>query len=204
MIVDASSLAVMLLSIIQLAARRATHLMRQRIVTLLAVILVCLAAHSSFSQAPGTYKGKDEKLPLAVAPQPLPFSHQQHVSKGMSCLVCHENADKKERAGIPDTAKCMVCHETIATDSPAIEKLTQIHRQGGKVSWVRVYQVPDFVFFSHSLHVRAGLDCATCHGPVQQREVLAKEVSTSMIACMNCHAGKGASLECHTCHELGQ
>jgi hypothetical protein len=178
--------------------------MRQRTISLLAVILLCLAAHSSFSQAPNTYKGKEEKLPRAVEPQPLPFSHEQHAAKGMSCLDCHENADKKERAGIPDTAKCMICHETIATDSPAVEKLAQVHRQGGKVDWVRVYQVPDYVFFSHSLHVGASQDCATCHGPVHQREVLSQEVSTSMIACMNCHAEKGASVECHTCHELGQ
>ena len=178
--------------------------MQHRIVSLLAVIVACLSAHSSFSQAVGTYKEKEEKLPRAVAPQPLPFSHEQHAAQGMSCLDCHENAIKKERAGIPDTEKCMICHETIATDRPGVEKLAQVHRRGGKVDWVRVYQVPDYVFFGHALHTSAGHDCATCHGPVSQREVLSQEVSTSMVACMNCHAEHDASVECHSCHELGQ
>jgi hypothetical protein len=69
---------------------------------------------------------------------------------------------------------------------------------------VRVYQTPDFVFFSHKNHLKAGETCETCHGPVATREVLAKEVSTNMTACMNCHVQRGATTECFFCHELGQ
>jgi len=155
-------------------------------------------------QTPGIYRGKEEKLPQTAAPQPLLFSHEKHAGAGMTCLNCHENVMTKERAGIPGTAKCMVCHETIARDKPDIKKLAQIHRQGGKLEWVRVYRVPDYVFFSHSHHMKAGAECSTCHGPVHRRAVVAKEVSTSMIACMNCHTEKGASTKCHTCHDLGQ
>jgi hypothetical protein len=172
---------------------------------LIACIFACFVyAIGGSGQTAGVYRGKEEKLPQTVPPQPLPFSHEKHVAAGMSCLDCHQGVANKERAGLPDTARCMLCHETIATDSADVQKLAKIHGEGGKLEWVRVYEVPDYVFFSHATHVNSGEECATCHGPVQQRAVLSKEVSTSMIACMNCHAAKEASIECYTCHDLGQ
>ena len=98
----------------------------------------------------------------------------------------------------------MLCHRGIGTEYPGVKRLAEVHSQGEKLSWVRVYQVPDFVFFSHGNHVKAGEKCASCHGPVQEREVLAKEVSTSMIYCMNCHGARRVSTECQLCHDLGQ
>ena len=97
-----------------------------------------------------------------------------------------------------------MCHQTIAADSPDIKKMVMLGGQNMKFDWVRVYQVPDFVFFNHKRHVQAGETCETCHGPVATREVLAKEVSTNMTACMSCHAERGATTECYFCHELGQ
>ncbi len=155
-------------------------------------------------QSQQAYQGIQEKLPIEVGPQPVPFSHKQHVTAGLACQDCHTTVTKKERAGLPDAAKCMLCHTTIKTDSPGIVKLAQIHREAGELDWIRVYRVPDFVFFSHANHVKADVKCATCHGPVEQRDVLAKEISTSMITCMNCHAAKKASISCYLCHELGQ
>jgi hypothetical protein len=72
------------------------------------------------------------------------------------------------------------------------------------LSWARVYQVPDFVFFSHAKHVNAAVACAECHGAVERRDVMAKEVSTSMTACMSCHVARKASTTCDACHQLGQ
>ncbi len=150
------------------------------------------------------YKGKIENLPAEVAPQPIAFSHKAHIVTGMKCLDCHTGAASKERAGLPDADQCLLCHTSIKADSPEIQKLAAAAKQGGKVNWVRVYQVPDFVFFSHANHLKAGEQCTTCHGEVEQRDVLAKEVSTSMIECMNCHLERDVSRQCHLCHDLGQ
>ncbi len=153
-------------------------------------------------QAP-VYQSKEEKLPKEVAAQPILFSHKKHAVAGMACLDCHAGAAATERAGLPDAAACMLCHATINAASPEVRKLTALHRREGQLTWVRVYQVPDFVFFSHSRHLKAGEKCATCHGPVEARDILAKEVSTSMTACMNCHAARKTSNECFLCHQLG-
>lgn len=176
--------------------------MRIRTLVLLAAFLV--RGLLSVAQEAPIYKGKEEKLPQEVAPQPVAFSHQQHVSAGITCLDCHPGADKKERAGLPQAGQCMLCHEAIKADSPPIVKLKAIQEAGATIPWVRVYNVPDFVFFSHANHVKGGVECATCHGPVGQREVLSKEVSTSMISCMNCHAVREVDNHCHFCHSLGQ
>ena len=155
------------------------------------------------SRIPEFYKPKDEKLPAEVGPQPIPFSHKQHAEAGLQCKDCHAGAAKKERAGLPRLEKCMLCHTTIAAERPAVQRVAEFHQQGTKVEWVRVYQVPDFVFFSHARHLKAGEECRTCHGPVEKRDVLAKEVSTSMIACMNCHQERQAPNSCVFCHQLG-
>lgn len=150
------------------------------------------------------YKGKIENLPVEVAPQPIAFSHKTHIASGMKCLDCHTGAAAKERAGLPGADQCLLCHSAIKADSPEIQKLAAVNERGGKLDWVRVYQVPDFVFFSHANHLKAGERCTACHGDVEQRDVLAKEVSTSMIECMNCHVKREVSRECHLCHDLGQ
>jgi hypothetical protein len=134
------------------------------------------------------YKGSVEKLPVAVAPQPLPFSHRVHAAAGLKCTGCHTAATTDIRAGLPQPAKCTPCHQD----------RTQ------PVNWVRIYKLPDFVFFSHAKHATAGISCAECHGPVQTRDVLAKEKSTSMVACLDCHRAKNAATACNVCHDLGQ
>lgn len=167
---------------------------------LLAAALLC----GVVAPAQTGYQGIKENLPLRVAPQPFPFNHQRHVSAGAACLDCHRGADKRERAGLPQADQCMLCHAAIRTESPAIQQLSKIHEKGEKIDWVRVYELLDFVFFSHAGHTKAGIACKTCHGPVAERKVLAKEVSTSMTACMNCHEAKEVSNDCFLCHELGQ
>lgn len=165
-----------------------------------AVILVAVAG--AVAQQTTVYKGKEEKLPVVVAPQPVRFSHKQHAALGVKCLDCHKTAAKEDQAGLPSVQQCLVCHRTLKSDSPEIQKLAELQRSKERIKWVRVYKVPDFVFFSHASHVKAGEQCAACHGPVQEREVLAQEVSTSMVSCMNCHAARKASNECVLCHQL--
>lgn len=155
------------------------------------------------AQTPPVYRPKEEKLPLAVAPQPIAFSHRQHVEAGLKCADCHPGAAKSERAGLPAAASCLVCHRAIRADSPEVRKLHDYQGKGGRIPWVRVYRVPEFVFFSHASHTQAGVACESCHGEVSKRDVLEKEVSTSMTACMNCHAARRVSNDCHFCHALG-
>jgi len=150
------------------------------------------------------YKGREEKLPLAVAPQPVAFSHKVHVSAGAACGNCHKGAATQARAGIPGATDCMMCHRAVKRDSPAIIALKSYADSRVAVPWVRAYRLPDFVFFSHERHAKKNVACAECHGPVGSRDVLMKEVSTSMDACMSCHLQRKASTECNVCHELGQ
>jgi len=97
----------------------------------------------------------------------------------------------------------MLCHQTVRKDTAQIRELARIRESGAKIAWVRVYQVPQFVFFNHGNHRKAGIECVTCHGPVADREVLVQEISTGMVGCMNCHAARKVSTECHFCHALG-
>lgn len=147
--------------------------------------------------------GKATEAVVPAGPkQPIAYSHQLHAGKlRMPCKSCHENKDPGEEMGIPATAKCMTCHTAVKTDSPEIQKLAQAHGASGKVNWVRVYQIPAYVFFSHRAHTAAGATCQDCHGPVAERQVLAREVEISMGACMDCHRKKQASLDCAFCHE---
>jgi quinoprotein glucose dehydrogenase len=150
------------------------------------------------------YKGLEEKLPVSVGAQPVAFSHRAHAAAKMKCLDCHAGAAKQARATLPAAARCMTCHRAVKQSSPELAKVREAALGKKEIPWVRVYRNPDFVFFSHERHARARVECAECHGPVEKRDVLMKEVSTSMTACMSCHAARGARNDCSACHELGQ
>jgi hypothetical protein len=134
--------------------------------------------------------------------QPLPFSHKMHTQFLHECKDCHQISADGWTMHYPPEEKCMICHATIMTDSPAIKKLSEYAAQKKPVPWAQVYAVPDYVYFSHRTHInKAKLDCEACHGAVRERDVLTKEKPTSMAACINCHKGKGAETGCRTCHD---
>ena len=134
--------------------------------------------------------------------QPLPFSHRAHVSKGLACKECHTMPEPGEQAAFPSASKCMACHMTVAKDRTAIVKLKEFYKNQVAIPWKRIYRVPEYVVFSHKTHVgKAQVGCETCHGPVQQRDVIRKEKPTSMAACIDCHKDTGASVACDYCHE---
>lgn len=134
-------------------------------------------------------------------PQPLPYSHKQHVSLGLQCKNCHANPEPGEIMGIPTATACMSCHTSVKADSPHIQKLAAFARNDRPVPWKRVYQIPSYVFFSHKAHMDAGARCETCHGPVAQRDMLWRETDISMGGCMKCHTENKASNDCSYCHE---
>ena len=146
----------------------------------------------AFFQDAGALKGPE---------QPLPYSHKTHLSQGLKCKDCHENKDPGEAMGIPATAKCMACHLGIKKESPHIQKLAEMHAGKRPVPWLRVYQIPGYVYFSHRVHLEIGADCKTCHGEVAQRDRLFKEGNISMGGCMDCHRMKKASNDCSYCHD---
>jgi hypothetical protein len=105
---------------------------------------------------------------------------------------------------MPQSATCMLCHQTIATDKPGVQQLAVFAKSGQPIPWVRVYQTPSFVNFSHKTHLDHNNACQECHGPVAEREQLAKETDISMAGCVNCHKAKNAAVGCDTCHTLQQ
>jgi hypothetical protein len=134
--------------------------------------------------------------------QPIPFSHKQHVGAvKLKCKMCHANPDPGESMGIPAASVCMQCHSSIKTDSPSIQKLASFASQNRNIPWVRVYQIPGYVDFSHKTHLASGATCETCHGQVEQRDALFRETNISMGACMECHRQHKAPIDCTACHE---
>ena len=143
--------------------------------------------------------GQQQQLPLP--PQPVPYSHKTHLAMGLKCDSCHRNADPGEFMGFPAESFCMSCHQVIKADSPHIGKLAAAAQAKKPIPWVRVYQLPKYVYFSHRVHTAAGTSCETCHGSVRERDVMTKEVVHNMKSCMACHAATKARNDCTTCHE---
>ena len=141
-------------------------------------------------------------LPAVAPDQPVPFSHKTHAGNlKMKCKMCHPNPDPGETMTVAAPPTCMQCHSTIKADSPAIRKLATFEKSGGAMKWVRVYQIPSYVAFSHRAHLEAGNQCEECHGKVEARDQLSREADISMGGCMNCHRAKKASIDCSYCHE---
>ena len=142
---------------------------------------------------------------LAIRPaavQPIPFPHKTHLAKKAVCADCHETADKGPVAGIPSVKTCMICHSQIATDRPLIKQVTSYSEKGVEIPWQRVYGFTHeaHVRFNHAPHIRASVDCATCHGDLANQTVAERSVDHTMGFCVNCHRQKNAPNECLTCH----
>ena len=121
-------------------------------------------------------------------PQPVPFSHQHHVTGlGIDCRYCHTSVETSSFAGIPPTKTCMNCHSQIWTNAPMLEPVRASYRSGESLQWTRVNQLPDFVYFNHSIHVTKGVGCNDCHGPVDQMPLMYQDQSLQMEWCLNCH-----------------
>ena len=105
--------------------------------------------------------------------QPVPFSHQHHVGGlGVDCRYCHTSVETSAVAGIPPTKTCMNCHSQIWSDSPTLEPVRESFRSERSIEWVKVNDLPDFVYFNHSAHVNQGVGCTTCHGRVDRRPLM--------------------------------
>jgi hypothetical protein len=120
--------------------------------------------------------------------QPVPFSHQHHVGgMGLDCRYCHTSVETSAVAGVPPTKTCMNCHSQIWGDSPTLEPVRESFRSDTSIAWVRVHDLPDFVYFNHSAHVNQGVGCSTCHGRVDRMPLTHQEHSLQMEWCLDCH-----------------
>jgi ferredoxin len=120
--------------------------------------------------------------------QPVPFSHKHHVgSEGIDCRYCHSSVEDSPFAGLPPTETCMSCHSQIWADSPMLEPVRASFRTGQPLHWTRVYSLPDFVYFDHSIHVNKGIGCSTCHGRVDQMPLTWRANPLLMEWCLGCH-----------------
>jgi hypothetical protein len=138
----------------------------------------------------------------ATPVQPIAFPHNKHIANGVACMTCHIGVDKGAVAGIPSVKLCMTCHEFFATDRPEVKKLTAYYNSGVDISWQRVYGFAQsaHVKFNHSPHIRAGIDCSSCHGDLANMTVAVRAVEINMGFCIKCHRAKQASTDCVTCH----
>ncbi len=120
--------------------------------------------------------------------QPVPFSHAHHVAgMGIDCRYCHASVEISATAGIPPTKTCMNCHSQIWSDSPTLEPVRESFRTEKSIEWVKVNDLPDFVYFNHSAHVNQGVGCTTCHGRVDRMPLMWQEASLTMEWCLDCH-----------------
>jgi hypothetical protein len=120
--------------------------------------------------------------------QPVPFSHQHHVGGlGLDCRYCHTSVEVSSFAGIPPTKTCMNCHAQIWTNASMLEPVRESFRSGRSIVWTRVNDLPDYVFFDHSIHINKGVGCDSCHGPVDRMPLMLAQNTLQMEWCLNCH-----------------
>ena len=139
--------------------------------------------------------------------QPINYSHQTHAGKlQMDCRYCHYGATRSSFANLPAVSTCMGCHKIAVTDRPEIQKLTGYWERGEQIPWVKVHYLPDHVKFNHKRHIKAGIICQDCHGPIQEMPVVYQYNSLKMGWCLECHRKNldnpthPASMDCVTCH----
>lgn len=135
----------------------------------------------------GVYRVGRPAVPAAPA-QPIAFSHTLHAGQyKIDCLYCHTATDVSQTATIPSVETCMGCHRVVQTQKPEIQKLAGYAARGEPIPWARVYHLPEFVQFNHARHVRAGVECQECHGPVEEMDAVYQFSTLRMGWCLECH-----------------
>jgi hypothetical protein len=140
----------------------------------------------------------------ATPVQPIEFSHRIHAGENqMPCMYCHLYARRSRVAGVPSVHKCINCHKVIATGRPEINKLFKYWDEKKPIPWIKVHDLPDFVYFPHKRHVRGGVQCQMCHGPVEEMNRVTRVASLQMGWCLECHRARKVEngRDCWTCHK---
>lgn len=135
-------------------------------------------------------------LQVGYAPeQPVPYSHRLHAGElGMDCRYCHANVERSAKAMVPPTQTCMGCHAVVHPESGALAPIRESWETGESVHWVQAHVLPDHAYFDHSVHLAAGVGCVSCHGRIDQMEVVRVEEPIAMQWCLECHRDPGEHL----------
>jgi hypothetical protein len=129
------------------------------------------------------------------AEQPVPFSHKHHVEGlGLQCQYCHGTVEVSSYAGIPPTKTCINCHSQIWTNAALLQPVRDSWATGASIQWIKVHDLPDYVYFNHEIHVNKGIGCASCHGRVDQMPLMYMENTLQMEWCLNCHRNPAVNL----------
>jgi hypothetical protein len=142
------------------------------------------------------YYFSPKNLQVGYAPeQPIPYSHKLHVDElGLDCRYCHANVERSQEAMIPPTQACMGCRAVVKPDSPQLAALRESWKSGNPVPWVRVHELPDHAYFDHSAHLPAGVGCVSCHGRIDQMDVVRLDAPLAMGSCLDCHRNPAPEL----------
>jgi hypothetical protein len=170
----------------QIFGRKANDLSR------LSLFLILLLVTSVLWTADQTQRSPYVTEVDFVVDQPVAFSHQHHVTGlGIDCRYCHTSAEKAAFAGIPPTSTCMTCHSQVWTDSPMLAPVRDSYQTGKPIPWRRIHDLPDFVYFNHSIHLSKGIGCSSCHGRVDEMDLTYKTETLYMGWCLDCHRHPG-------------
>lgn len=152
-------------------------------------IVIYLFILGGIATAGVTYYMTPSYTRVGYAPaQPVPFSHALHAGQlAIDCRYCHVGVDKGPVSSVPAAQTCMNCHNQIKTDSPLLAQIRESYATGEPVEWVKVHQVPDYVFFNHAAHINRGVSCVECHGRVDEMDTVTHTKSLSMGFCLDCH-----------------
>jgi len=166
----------------QVFPRRANLVARGSLVGGLGALFVLSALYWVYIRTP-LFTG------VGTAPsQPVPFSHAVHAGElGIDCRYCHTTVENSAFAGMPDTKTCMNCHSVVLTQDPRLAPVRESFKTGKAIQWNTVNDLPDYVYFDHSIHINKGIGCSSCHGDVDKEPLMAKGASLQMGFCVNCH-----------------
>jgi c(7)-type cytochrome triheme protein len=180
---------------------------KRRLGILVAILLILLLTTIAYHR----FRVQTKRLLYSTLPlstwiavdQPIRFNHLHHreVAK-LNCTFCHRFAERERIAGIPNIEICRACHSTDAVSKrPEALKVVEYVKQGKRIPWIRMYELPPFVVFPHWIHVQSGIDCSICHGLTGAKERPVKMVDRNYMEwCLDCHRKRGASDDCYACH----
>lgn len=166
----------------QIFPKGATSVARAILVVIVAAPLAFLGFQYAIARS-GNVTGQGKYVE-----QPVPFSHQHHAGElGIDCRMCHVSVETSAYAGMPTTHVCMSCHSQIWTEAPMLAPVRRSLATGRPLHWKRVYKLPGYVYFNHSVHVAKGVSCAQCHGEVREMPLMRQATPMTMQWCLSCH-----------------
>ena len=142
------------------------------------------------------YYFSPEYTDVGYAPeQPVPFSHKIHAGElGMDCRYCHNTVEAAAHAAVPPAGTCMNCHGVIDAELDILAPVRDSYNEDKPIEWVRIHMLPDYAYFNHDVHLAAGVGCTSCHGRIDQMEVVYQDQPLSMGWCLDCHRNPGPHL----------